>query len=319
MNLTVRQLQAFVLVAQLGSFTKAAQAMHLTQSALSLLVRELESALNTRLIDRTTRSVSPTAVGLEFLASAERILDDLNHAVANVDQLVAQQKGRVVVAAPLVLSSTYLPRVIAGFKKHYPGIELTLRDSLPDEVLPRVKSGAADIGIGTFDGDEPDLDRVLLFRESLVAVFPKDHAFGKVRTLPWRMLADAPTMVLPRGSVFRDLAERGCADAGITLTPAFEATYVGTLIGMVGAGLGIAVVPGYATALADPATTAWRPLAQPVVQRDVAIVHRAGMSLSPAARAFIDFLQAAEREAGRGPTLKPKPSASSKSLRKTTV
>jgi DNA-binding transcriptional LysR family regulator len=299
MNLTIRQLQAFVHVAHLGSFTKAAQAMHLTQSALSLLIRELETALDTRLIDRTTRSVSPTAVGMEFLASAERILDDLTHAIANVDQLVAQQKGRVVVAAPLVLSSTYLPRILAGFRKRYPGIELALRDSLPDEVLPRVKSGAADIGIGTFDESEPDLGRVLLFRESLVAVFPKDHAFAKVRRLAWRQLADVPTLALPRGSVFRDLAERGCADAGISLSPAFEATYVGTLIGMVGAGLGVAVVPGYATALADAQTTAWKSLEQPVVQRDVAIVHRAGVSLSPAATAFVEFLQAAERDSGR--------------------
>ncbi|NYE22213.1 LysR family transcriptional regulator [Pigmentiphaga litoralis] len=307
MNLTVRQLQAFVHVARLGSFTKAAQAMHLTQSALSLLIRELESVLDTRLIDRTTRSVSPTAVGLEFLASAERILDDLTHAIANVDQLVAQQKGRVVVAAPLVLSSTYLPRILAGFRKRYPGIELALRDSLPDEVLPRVKSGAADIGIGTFDDNEPDLGRILLFRESLVAVFPKDHAFAQVRMLGWKQLADVPILALPRGSVFRDLAERGCADAGISLVPAFEATYVGTLIGMVGAGLGVAIVPGYATALADAQTTAWKPLAQPVVQRDVAIVHRAGVSLSPAATAFVEFLQAAERDGGRPVNGKPRP------------
>lgn len=307
MNLTVRQLQAFVHVARLGSFTKAAQAMHLTQSALSLLIRELESALDTRLIDRTTRSVSPTAVGLEFLASAERILDDLTHAIANVDQLVAQQKGRVVVAAPLVLSSTYLPRILAGFRKRYPGIELALRDSLPDEVLPRVKSGAADIGIGTFDDNEPDLGRILLFRESLVAVFPKNHAFAKARRVAWKQLADLPTLALPRGSVFRDLAERGCADAGISLAPAFEATYVGTLIGMVGAGLGIAIVPGYATALADARTTAWKPLEQPVVQRDVAIVHRAGVSLSPAATAFVEFLQAAERDGGRPVNGQPKP------------
>jgi DNA-binding transcriptional LysR family regulator len=85
MNLTLRQIRAFVLVARSGSFTGAAKSMHLTQSALSQLIRELETSLNTRLVDRTTRSVSLTAPGNEFLASAQRILDDLEQAVGNVD------------------------------------------------------------------------------------------------------------------------------------------------------------------------------------------------------------------------------------------
>lgn len=290
MNLTVRQLQAFVYVARLGSFTKAAQSMHLTQSALSLLVRELETTLNTRLIDRTTRSVNVTAVGNEFLASAQRILDDLSHAIANVDQLVAQQKGRVVVAAPLVLSSAYLPPIVAAFKKKYPGIEFVLRDSLPDEVLPKVKSGAADIGIGTFDGSEPGLADILLFQESLVAVFPNGHAFSRLKKLTWRHLQDVPILTQPRASVFRELAERGYAEAGMQLEPAFEATYVGTIIGLVGAGLGVAIVPGYATSLADKQTTAWKRLEQPTIKRDVTMVYRSGVSISPATRAFLDFL-----------------------------
>ena len=290
MNLTVRQLQAFVYVARLGSFTKAAQSMHLTQSALSLLVRELETTLNTRLIDRTTRSVNVTAVGNEFLASAERILDDLTHAIANVDQLVAQQKGRVVVAAPLVLSSAYLPPIVAAFKKKYPGIEFVLRDSLPDEVLLKVKSGAADIGIGTFDGSEPGLARILLFQESLVAVFPKGHAFSRLKKLTWHHLHDVPILTQPRANVFRELAERGYAEAGMQLEPAFEATYVGTIIGLVGAGLGVAIVPGYATSLADKQTTAWRRLEQPTIKRDVTMVYRSGVSISPATKAFLDFL-----------------------------
>jgi DNA-binding transcriptional LysR family regulator len=126
MNLTLRQIRAFVLVARSGSFTGAAKSMHLTQSALSQLIRELETSLNTRLVDRTTRSVSLTAPGNEFLASAQRILDDLEQAVGNVDKLVAKQRGRVVVSLPVVLGSN-LPPVLAKFRRAYPGIELALR------------------------------------------------------------------------------------------------------------------------------------------------------------------------------------------------
>lgn len=224
MSVTLRQLRAFVQVGQLGSFTQAASAMHLTQSALSLLVRELETGLDTRLLDRTTRSVSLTEVGREFFGSAERLLADLELAIGSVDELVAKQRGRVVIAAPLVLSGTYLPHVLAGFRARYPGVELVLKDSLPDQVLPQVRSAAADLGIGTFHPSELGLQRVLLFKESLVAVFPRAHAFGDAARLRWRDLKGAPILALPRGSVFRELAETGFAAASLALEPAFEAT-----------------------------------------------------------------------------------------------
>ncbi|TFY99838.1 LysR family transcriptional regulator [Ramlibacter rhizophilus] len=293
MNVTLRQLQAFGLVARHGSFTQAAQAMHLTQSALSLLLRELEAALDTRLVNRTTRSVTLTDVGAEFLEMTQRVLGDLEHAVTHVGELIAKQRGRVVIAAPLVLAGTFLPPLLASFRARFPGIELVLKDSLPDEVLPHVRSGAADLGIGTFPRVQDGLEQVLLFRESLVAVFPRTHALARTRgtaTVKWRQLAGEPVLTLPRGSVFRDLAEAGFAAAGLPLAPALEATYVGTLIGLVKAGLGVAVVPGYATALADPQVVAWRRLSGPDIQREVVMVHRRDRTLSPAAQALHGFL-----------------------------
>ena len=170
MNVTLRQLRAFVLVGRLASFTRAAQAMHVTQSALSLLIRELENVMSTRLVDRTTRNVSLTAAGREFFASTQRILEELEHAIGNVDKLVAKERGRVVIAAPLVLSSTLLPPILAGFKAAYPGIELVLNDSLPAEVLPQVRAGTADIGIGTFAHTEEELQRDLVEPLDLVVL-----------------------------------------------------------------------------------------------------------------------------------------------------
>jgi DNA-binding transcriptional LysR family regulator len=290
MNVTLRQLRAFVLVARLGSFTRAAQAMHVTQSALSLLVRELESAMNTRLLDRTTRAVGLTVAGSEFFPEAQRILNDLERAIANVDKLIAKEKGKVVVAAPLVLSSTYLPPILAGFRAQYPGIELILHDTLPTQVLPQVRSGTADLGIGTFAATEPDLQRTLLFTEAMVAVFPASHALVSLKRLTWQDLASQPIVALRRGSVFRDLAEVGFSSAGLSLTPAFEADYAGSVIGLVNAGMGVAVLPGYATTLVDAARIRWRRIEKPVVDREVSLVRRLGPTPSAAAQAFIDFI-----------------------------
>jgi DNA-binding transcriptional LysR family regulator len=294
MNITLRQLRAFVLVAQLSSFTRAAQAMHVTQSALSLLVRELEAAMDMRLVDRTTRSISLTAAGSEFFASAQRVLADLEHAIDNVDQLVAKERGRVVIAAPLVLSSTFLPRILAGFRAVYPRIQLVLHDCLPTQVLPQVSAGLADLGIGSFRRAEKDLQRVLLFKEALVAVFPAAHPFGSIGRLTWRQLARGPVLALRQGSIFRDLTESGFSSAGLALEPAFEADYAGSLIGLVDAGLGVAVLPAMATTLTDTSRIRWKRLEDPVVEREVLMVHRTGTSLSPAARAFADFLTTQE-------------------------
>lgn len=292
MNVTLRQLQAFVLVAQTRSFTQAAGAMHITQSALSLLVRELESVLDARLVNRTTRSISLTEVGEEFLPSVQRVLAELQHAIGNVDKLLAKERGRVIVAAPLVLSGALLPDIFVSFRERYPGIQLLLKDTLPDHVLPLVRSGAADLGIGTFHKAHGDLHRVLLFKESFVAVFTRKHplAGSDRKHLRWSDLKDQPVLTLQRGSVFHDLAEKGFAAAGLTLEPALEASYVGTLLGMVRAGLGVAIVPGYATALGDRASLAWKPLERPVVEREVVMVHRNTTALSPAAQAFAEHV-----------------------------
>ena len=290
MNVTVRQLRAFVLVIQKGSFTAAAHAMHLTQSALSLLVRDLEEALGTRLIDRTTRRTSATAVGQEFFASAQRILGDLEHAVGNVDKLVAKQRGRVVVAAPLVLSSTFLPPILATFRGSHPGIDVVLMDSLTDQVLPNVRSGVADLGIGTFRRTEDDLASVLLFKEPLVAVFPKRHTFSRASRLTWKDLKGSPVLTLRRGSVFRELTQAGLVAGELPLEPAFEATYSGTLIGLVKVGLGVAIVPAHATVLVDKTSVGWKLLERPAIEREVLMVHRAGLSLSPATQAFAEHL-----------------------------
>jgi len=290
MNVTIRQIQAFVCVVRHGSFTKAAQEMFLTQSAVSLMVRELETILNARLIDRTTRSIQVTEVGREFFAGAERILADLEHVVTNVNQLVAKQRGRVVVTAPLILSSTLLPKIIAAFKKRYPGIDLVLKDSLPDQVLPQVLTAAADIGIGTFHRPEHDLHTQLLYKESLGAALPKTHPLNQAARLTWQDLQGVPVLTLPRESIFRELTEQGFRAAGLEVEPAFEATYVGTLIGLVEAGLGIAIVPGSATALVDTGNISWKQLEAPIIEREVLLVHRGPASISPATAAFVDFL-----------------------------
>jgi DNA-binding transcriptional LysR family regulator len=237
--------------------------------------------------------VGLTAAGSEFFPEAQRILTELERAIDNVGKLLAKEKGKVVVAAPLVLSSTFLPPVLAGFRARFPGVELVLHDTLPAHVLPAVRAGSADVGIGTFAASETDLARTLLFTEAMVAVFAATHPFAARKTLAWSDLASEPIVALRRGSVFRDLAEAGFSSAGLTLVPAFEADYAGSIIGLVDAGLGVAILPGYATKLTDAGRIRWLRLDKPVIEREVCLVQRIGPTPSAAAQAFVEFVSRA--------------------------
>ena len=290
MNVTVRQLRAFVFVAQLKSFTKAAERLYLTQSALSLLIRQLEDNLQVQLIERSTRKVELTAAGLELMGSAERLLDDLDATLANVAELGAKQRGKVVVAAPYILATTFLVEVIAEFRARYPTISVHLKDSLPEQVLMQVRSGGADLGIGSFREWEPGLQWSPLFQEPLVTVYPRGHPIGTLPRLNWSDLAGLPVISLNRDSIFRDLTEDGFSQAGLTLTPAYEVAYAGTALALVRAGLGIAILPQCVGILTDP-TISLRPLENPQILRSVAVITRNGRSLSPAAEAFADMLR----------------------------
>ena len=120
MNITIRQIQSFLNVADLGSFTRAAEKMHTMQPALSQQVRDLESELGIRLFDRTTRRVELTEGGAEFRNIATKIIDDLEAAARNAHELAERKRGRVIVAAPPLLASAVVPRAIADFRNKYP-------------------------------------------------------------------------------------------------------------------------------------------------------------------------------------------------------
>ena len=212
MNVTLRQLKAFVAVAQLGGFTPAAQRLHLTQSALSVLVRELERELGIRLFDRTTRSVHLTDAGRELHGSAEKMLLDLEHAVANSRGLAEVKRGRVAVAATPLMSSIMLPRIIAGYMAAHPGVSVVLKDAVAGQIPRKVHDGEADFGIGTFLTPEAGFVTEPLMVDTLVLACPKNHPLAAKPRVRWRDLAGYPFVALTRdnavGELIRDSADR---------------------------------------------------------------------------------------------------------------
>jgi DNA-binding transcriptional LysR family regulator len=304
MNPTLRQMRAFVALAKTGNFTLAAQYMHVTQSALSGLIKELEQTLGVRVVDRSTRRIALTETGNELYPLFSQMIDDLDRALANIADQAQLRKGLVRVAVPQLMACTLLPQVIAAWRTRYPDIGISLSDSPVEGVTTRVLSGETDFGIGPERDNAPQLEARELMEMPFEAVVPPDHPLAKRRRLGWSDLAAHPLITLRGQFTERLLADMGsgggdgkAGKAGnpdtlrdLTLRPSHEVTYMTTALAMVASGLGVTVCMPYAAPLVRLHGLRRLPLAAPVLTRRFFVYTREQRSLSPAAAAFIAFL-----------------------------
>lgn len=290
MNVTLRQLRAFVAVAQLGSFTDAAADLNITQSTLSGLIKELEQTLGVQIVHRTTRKVELSGVGEEFLPLTARILQDLDEALRAITDLKALKSGVVRVAAPQLMACTLLTEVVASFSKQHPGIDVRLSDSIVDAVLPKVQIGEVDFGIGPERPAGGDIAAQPLFEMPFVAVLPKDHPLAQFRRLTWAQLLRHPVISLE--GEYTQLLRRDLQAASdqLAFAPSKEVTFMTTALSMVGAGVGVTICLPYARSLIKLHGLETRPLGMPTVRRRFYLLSRQDRVISPAAQAFAKCL-----------------------------
>lgn len=286
MKITIKQIQQFLAVAELGSFSRASKRLGTAQPALSQAIRDLEAELSVRLFDRTTRRVELTDAGRDFQNSAAKVVEELQHAVDGVHMLAERRRGRLRIAAPPLLASVVLPQAIAEFQKRYPGITVQLADVGTEQIVESVRNGKADCGLGTFSPAEDGIERLSLVRDSLMLFCDQRSPFNGKISVQWRDLEDQPLITLTRESGIRLLVEVGFESAEIALKPTFEVSQVTTAIALVEAGLGVAVLPTYALAAARHRKVTGKLLTEPNISRDVVMIHATGRSISPAVSAF---------------------------------
>ena len=291
-SLTLRQLRAFVALAHAHSFTAAAAQLHLTQSALSALVRELESEVGSRLFDRTTRSVDINAAGRELLPVAERVLRDLEGGVQAVRELRLNHRGSLTIAATPWLAASFVPAVCAQLKQRFPALRLRVHDRLAADNLQSVRAGDADLAIGSFGPVSDDILLTPIVSGRVGVAVPADHPFATRRSLRLADLKDQPLILLSRDSAFRAAVDHALAQAGLAPQPAFEVAYLGTAIGLVEAGLGIAPCPSHVAPSLQRSGLKFIPLA-PRLDSSVAMATLKGRALSAAAQAFREVALAA--------------------------
>ncbi|MDD5326020.1 MAG: LysR family transcriptional regulator [Polaromonas sp.] len=290
MNVTLRQLRAFVAVARSGSFTLAAESLFVTQSALSGLIKELEQSLGLQVIDRSTRRIHLSDVGRDLYPLVDKIIHDLDAVLGEVSNLKSLKTGLIRIAAPQLMASTLLPEVIAAYAAVHPEIRIKLVDCAVESVMSRVFSGEVDFGIGPERDPNSDITATTLFEGPFMAVFPPGHALAQLSEIRWADLIRFPFISLQGQFTERLSIDLRTAVRGLTLAPTNEVAFMSTALSMVSTGLGVTTCIPYAASLVRLYKLEMRALSEPVVRRRFFVFTRKERSQSPAAKSFMDFL-----------------------------
>jgi len=290
MNVTLRQLRAFLAVGRTGSFTLAAESLYITQSALSGLIKDLEQTLGTRLVDRSTRRVYLTEIGERIYPLLDGVLHDLDGVLKQALDQRDMKTGQVRVAVSQLLAATLMPDLIAAFQAQHPLIRVRLVDTPVEAVMARVFAGEVEIGIGPEREPNSDITSAHLFDGPFMAVLPPDHPLDQSKRLHWIDLAAYPVISLQGQFTDKLIQDLRTAAPELSFAPATEVSYMSTVLSMVKAGLGVGLCIPYAASLVNAYGLHMRPLAAPRIHRSFEVFTRRGRTLSPAAQRFLDFI-----------------------------
>jgi LysR family transcriptional regulator, transcription activator of glutamate synthase operon len=285
----LRQLRSVEAVARHRHFTRAAEELHVAQSALSHHIRRIEEELGTPLFERTSRRVTLTEAGEAVAARARRILAEVDGAHAEVDELRGVLRGRIWIGPLHPAGDLDVPGLLARFSQAHPGVEVGLREGIAADMLRSLATDELDAAFCLLAGDVPDgLAAERLTDEEVVAAFAPDRAPPGQRV----GVADLGrrAIVAPRrGSAITSVLDRLFADAGRPLRLALESGDPFLLRSLAARGFATAILPRSLTALPGPAVEV-RSL-QPAVRLPVALVWRRKRNAPPAARTFIEFVR----------------------------
>ncbi|HGM7697807.1 TPA: LysR family transcriptional regulator [Serratia marcescens] len=285
MNYSLKQLRVFVAVTRHGSFSRAGEAIGLTQSAVSHSVKELEAEVGVRLLDRTTREVVLTDAGLRLANRVERLLDELQAALLDARSFGVQRSGTVRVATSQTISAHLMPQCIAAGEREYPEIRIMLRDQAQQQVLHSARNAEVDFGIVVDPVQAVDLECEAVLHEPFLLLCRDDHPFAAQQEVRWSALNGCRLVLQDYASGSRPLIDSALRQQGVEAQVVQEIGHPATLFPMVAEGIGISIFPALALPLPEGGRLRVRRLV-PEINRALMLVRRKNRSLTPAAEAI---------------------------------
>lgn len=291
MKIDTLGVQAFVAIADRGSFQGAADSLHVTQTAITQRLRKLETYLGVALIERTTRSMALTVIGRSFLPQARRLLGELADALVEIRETGEARRGDVSIACVPTVGVQYLPRILQAYAARYPHNRIKILDHASGAVEETVLRREVEFGINIARDPHPDLASVPLTADRYVLICRRDHALAKRRRIAWRQLQAYPLIFAGEVSGNRALLDVALKTSGVALRSFYEVQRSSTAVGLVAQGVGAAVVPALALQKGAYPMVCAIELTQPVVSRTLVLLARKTAQFSPAAQALYDMIR----------------------------
>jgi LysR family transcriptional regulator, carnitine catabolism transcriptional activator len=296
MNVTTRQFQAFLAVARLASFTRAAEEIFVTQAGLSLMLKDLEAQVGARLFDRTTRSVHLTPAGEALLPVVRNMVAEWQRATSNIGRLSAEAEQEVTLAATPLIAASVLPRWLEEFQKEHPGARVQVSDLDRRQILLGIEAGEIDVGLGAFFKPAVGIERQLLatFQMVRLSAKPAGSTARKPRMLPrvpWTALANDRLLPLPSDNPIQKLVDGQLRTQGLTPDRQGASQNIQAIIAMVEAGHGVAALPAFVTPACARYEVAIQTLVDPLVPIDFFVVSKKGRLKTALAATLMDALE----------------------------
>jgi LysR family transcriptional regulator, carnitine catabolism transcriptional activator len=298
MDLRINHLKSFVAVARLGSFTRAAGLLHLSQPALTVQIQQLEEFLGVRLLDRNTRSVKLTPSGKRLAPAAQRMIKELEGFVATAKSLTAQDKGSVHIAAIASASAPILPTAVAQFNERYPGISVRITETSTERIINMVREESVDFGIASLAAVPTDIQKLFLFRDRLSAVFAPKLALGRKNPIGLKDLVHFPLILMEPETSNRRIIDRAFEELGYSAKPAFEVNRTMTALALAEAGLGVAILSASLVRRKRQYRVQVRPIYHPILAREIYALQKFGRTSSLETIGFLKVLLAVTRSSG---------------------
>jgi DNA-binding transcriptional LysR family regulator len=292
----LRHLRTLEAIARHGSFTRAAEELHLAQSALSQQVRRLEAELGVEVLRRTSRRVDVTDAGQVVLDYARRVLSEVDGLQSELQQLTGVLSGRVAIGAMWPTGNFHLPRVLGRFHAEHPGVDIHMIEDTADRMLDMLRTDELDLAFASVDPDRlgDEFTATVLHEEHILVAVAPDHPLATRDHVTFAELAGETLIAYRDGSELRRRLEWAMGESGRTPRNAFYCTEMAAVRALASHGLGVAVLPQSIIAQEGPPIVGV-PVGPEPLTWPVSIVWRGRRRQPPAAKAFLALTLEAAR------------------------
>ncbi len=285
----IKHLKAFLAVATELHFTRAAERVCLTQPALSTLIQQLELEFGIQLVRRHTRQVELTPAGAEFKETAEKLVGDFEQAIYDVKTYKSVKRGRLDIAVLPSVCSSLMPRVLKQFNVQYPDIKLNVMDCAGYEIIEALNEKRIDFGICYAQSDK-EIEATTLIKDSMVVVCPAHHTLATKSSVMWKQLANQAVIAMDKGTTIRTIIDSTALSLDMKLDIVLEPKQMTSALAYVQNEIGVAILPSSGVPDKLPDSLKAIALTNPNVERNISILRRRGIALSPAASAMRQLL-----------------------------